>query len=281
MSGFGLVTCMDAPTGRILWQVDTVQVFGAENTTWNISESLLVVDGWVICTPGGSTALLAALDLETGETVWATPGTGAKSAYCSPLLVETGGNRVIVTMVETGLVGVDLRNGDLLWHVPHKNRHAVHAPTPVYADGLIAFSSGYGEGTVALRLSDDGRQVRPLWQSKDLDNHHGGIILHQGALYGTNNRELVCMDLRTGKVNWTERRVGKGALSMADGMLYAYNEKGVVSLARVSPQAGEVVSSFRVTEGSGQHWAHPVIDNGRLYIRHGDTLLVFDVAGGA
>jgi outer membrane protein assembly factor BamB len=277
MSGFGVVTCFDQARGKKLWQVDTFKSFGGRQITWQVSESLLVDGDEVICTPGGPDALIVALDKATGRTVWKSSGINSKSAYCSPIVVNHNGRRIIITMVETGAVGVDRKTGKLLWHHPHRNKHAVHAATPIYQEGKVFITSGYGLGSELLELSPGGSRVSRKWSSKALDNHHGGVIFLNGYIYGTNNRELVCLDFDTGKVQWTERGVGKGSLTYADGMIYVYGERGMMGLIDPDPKGGRLVSSFQVTKGTNQHWAHPVVTGGRLYIRHGDVLMAFDV----
>lgn len=280
MSGYGVVTCFDQGRGKKLWQVDTFRTFGGRQISWQISESLLVDAGRVICTPGGSRALLAALNPQNGATIWRCTGLDCRSAYCSPLAVNHGGRRMILTMVEKGAVGVDAESGKLLWFHPHKNKYAVHAATPVYHKGRVFITSGYGYGSELLELSPNGTRVSVKWTSKALDNHHGGVVFVDGCVYGTNNRELVCLDFDTGKVKWRDRAVGKGSLTYADGMLYMYGERGMVGLVDPKREGSKLVSSFRITKGSNQHWAHPVVSGGRLYIRHGNVLMAFGVKGG-
>ncbi len=278
MSGAGVLTCFDEKAGKKQWQIDTFKDLGGRQLTWEVAESVLVDGERVICTPGGREALLAALDVASGRTVWKTRGLDCKSAYCSPLLVTHGQRRLILSMVEYGAVGIDADNGKLLWKYAHKNRYAVHAGTPIYVDGHVIFSSGYGQGTEMLKIAKDGSAADLVWHEKSLDNHHGGIILLGGNVYGTNDRGLVCLDAQTGKPRWVENKAGKGSITVADGLIYAYSERGQVTLLKPQSAGAEVKGSFKVTEGSGQHWAHPVVANGRLYIRHGNVLMAYDVS---
>ncbi len=278
MSGTGALTCFDVASGKQQWQVDTFKEFGGRQLQWNVAESVLVDGKHVICTPGGPEALMVALDVATGKPLWTTKGLDCKSAYCSPILVNHKGQRLILTMVEFGAVGIDADTGKLLWKSAHKNKYAVHAATPVYTDGRVIFSSGYGQGTEMLKIATDGRSVTPGWQQKALDNHHGAIVLLGGNLYGTSDRGLLCLDAGTGKEDWIEGKAGKGSITVADGLIYSYSEKGQVSLIKPGPAGATIKGSFKVTEGSNQHWAHPVVANGRLYIRHGDVLMAYDVS---
>jgi len=278
MSGEGVLYCFSAKNGRILWQKDTFGALGGRQLRWNVSESILVDGDQVICTPGGRNATVAALSVKNGQTLWRT-NTGCLSAYCSPIVVDHNGRRIILTMVEDGAIGIDAKTGRELWMHPHKNKYAVHAATPVYHKGKVIISSGYKYGTECLEMNSSGTRVRKLWHVKELDNQHGGIIRVQGAVVGTGERGLVCIDIASGRINWRERGVGKGSITYADGLLFMYGEKSKeVGLAEVSAKRlGGLSGKFRVTEGSREHWSHPVVANGVLYIRHGDSLIAYKV----
>ena len=279
MSGEGVLNCFDAKSGRKLWRKDTFEAFGGRQVGWSVSESILVDGNRVICTPGGPNATVVALNVKNGQTLWRT-NTGCKSAYCSPIVVDHNGKRIILTMVEDGAIGIDAKTGRELWLHPHKNKYAVHAATPVYHKGKVIISSGYKYGTECLEMNSSGTRVRKLWHAKELDNQHGGIIRVGDAVVGTNDRGLVCLDIKTGRVNWRERGMGKGSITYADGLLYMYGEKTrEVGMAEVSAKKlGTISGKFRVTEGTGRYyWSHPVVANGVLYIRHGDTLIAYKV----
>jgi len=278
MSSYGVVNCWDAASGKKMWSVDTFAEFGGRNITWQIAESLLTDRRKVYCTPGGRHAIMAALDKKTGAAVWVCdPPIDSKSAYCSPLLVRRGRRRLLVTMVETGVIGVDADTGKFLWHHPYKNRWAVHPNTPIYADGAVFVSSGYRKGCELIKLSPDGAHVTPAWTEPVPDTHHGGLVKIGPVVYGTNNRGLACVDFATGKLFWKNKGVGKGSVLWADDRLYCYSERGLVGLLEVSAAGCRVRGTLRITEGDRQHWAHPVISGGRLYIRHGDVLMAFGI----
>jgi len=279
MSGTGQVYCFDASTGRKIWSVDGKKRFGLRMIGWGIAESLLVVDDKVICTPGGSRATLAALDAKTGATVWRVSVDAQKSAYCSPILVKDGRMRLIVTMTQNAVVAVAPDRGELIWTQPHHTRYDVHPVTPVYDDGFVYVTSGYGTGGRTYKLVRRGRGATRVWSDRNMDTHHGGVVLVDGFLYGTASRGgRLCIDFRTGRVRYNERRGEKGSVIYADGMLYYYGERsGEVALVRATPNEYRVVSRFRVKRGGGEHWAHPAISDGRLYIRHGDALMAYDI----
>ena len=282
MSSHGRVVCFDAKTGHEKWAVNTAEVFGARIIRWGIAESLLVDGENLICTPGGKNAVIVALNKKTGQTVWICSELDEKSAYCSPILIHRGKHRLILTLTANFLVALDADTGELLWKHGHKAAHNIHAVGPVYEDGRVYITSGYGGARgEMLELSPDGKTFAKKWSDKNLDCHHGGVIVHDGYIYGASDRNLggnwVCLDHETGEVMAEIRAVGKGSVAYADGMLYSYGENGQVGLIHASPTDFRMVSSFKVTKGSGEHWAHPTIANGRLYIRHGNALMAYEI----
>ena len=282
MSALGEVTCFKLPACEILWQVNVLERFGGKQIQWTIAESLLVDGAHLICTPGGPDASVAALDKMTGDTVWQSQGFSEPSAYCSPDVFDIGGNRVIVTMTAKSVVGLDAASGKVLWTHPHETDYDIHAVTPVFADGMLYYSAGYGSGGGMLEVSADGSSVTPKWTDKKLDCQHHGVVLLDGYIYATGHKgkALVCLELKTGKVMWETRDVSQGVTVYADGMLYVYEgpKKGIVSLVKAQPSGFERTGSFAVTEGDDKHWAHPTIAGGRLYVRHGDALIAYDIA---
>jgi len=283
MSGMGLAACYEAKTGKRIWAVDTFKKFGGRQITWGIAESPLVVDDKVVLTPGGPDAVMVALNKLTGETIWQTRGLDNKSAYVSPLRIKEGRKDLIVTMTDNHIIGVRSKDGRLLWKHPYRGQCQAHVNTPVYHDGQVYITSGYNAGGVMMKLSDDGEQCEVLWKDDNLDVHHGGVVLVDGHIYGANwhsNRigNWICLDWKTGEVKYDTRWQCKGSILYAEGMLYCYEEKGgTVGLVECTPKGFKVVSTFKVTQGEGQHWAHPVIAHGRLYIRHGSKLMCYDV----
>ncbi len=282
VSGLGVVTCFQVPDCKILWQVDILKRFSGSQITWTIAESPLVDGGNLICTPGGPDASLVALNKTTGDTVWASKGLGEPSAYCSPDVFEIGGHRIIVSMTAKSVVGLDAGTGKVLWTHPHETEYDIHAVTPVLEGNLLYYTAGYGSGGGMLELSADGSKATPKWTDKNLDCQHHGVVLLDGYIYGTGhkNRELMCLELATGDLKWRTRDVRQGVVVYAEGMLYVYEGpgKGIVHLVKATPESFNRSGMFRVTEGDGQHWAHPTIAGGRLYIRHGDVLIAYDIS---
>ena len=284
VSGKGTAACFDAKTGEEKWTVDALGEFEGEYGKWGIAESPLIVADKMICTPGGRKATVVALDKKTGDVVWASESMGGKSSYCSPMLVEMGETKLIVTMTDHHIIGIDAENGEILWThdsaLYQGKAKGINPNTPIYHDGSLYVTSGYGKGGAKLKLSADGRKVESQeWVNLDLDCHHGGVVRVGGYIYGSNFKgKWLCLDWQSGRTMYQVEWIAKGSVSYADGMLYCYEEKnGTVALVKASPEAFDVVSSFTVSQGEGMHWAHPVICNGRLYIRHGNVLAAYDI----
>ena len=286
-SGSGEVVCLHAATGKIKWKVQTIEQFNGEYDRWGIAESPLIVDNLVVATPGGQDASIVALDKNTGKKIWTSKGLSEKSSYCSPILVEFDGKKIIATMLENSFVGVDAISGRVLWRDGFNGYQddpkAINPVSPIYHDGFIYTSSGYDDGGAMYKLLDDGAKISREWVDETLDIHHGGAVFVDGYIYGTNwkdnrNGNWVCLEWKTGKIMYEKEWITKGSIIYADGMLYCYEEKnGNMALVSANPNEFKIINSFEVPLGSKQHWAHPAISDGRLYIRHGHALMVYDI----
>ncbi|UCG57303.1 MAG: PQQ-like beta-propeller repeat protein, partial [Phycisphaerales bacterium] len=283
ISGYGNLVCFDAKSGKKKWEVDVLKKFNGKNIRWGISESVLIDGEKVICTPGGKDATVVALNKITADTIWTTRGLSETSAYCCPVIIKTGGKRLIATMVQKSVVLIDPENGKVVCRMPHVGKYLISAVSPVYKDGRIYVTTGYGVGGQMFELSADATSYTQKWTDKNLDCHHGGVLLLGGDIHGSNHNgqgnkgSWICLEMATGKVKYEAKLVGKGSVIFADGMMYCYGENGKVGLVRVTPTRYEMVSSFQVTKGTDEHWAHPAISDGRLYIRHGEALMVYDI----
>jgi outer membrane protein assembly factor BamB len=287
ISGYGNLVCFEAKTGAKEWEIDVLKKFDGKNINWGISESVLISDEKVICTPGGKDAAVVALDKKTGETIWRSKGLSDSSAYCAAISVERGGKKQVVTITAEHIVGIDAANGNILWkheNKIHKNKpREVNPNSPVYQDGCIYVTSRFIGGT-KFRISEDGTKVTEERSDKSIDPHHGGFLLLDGYIYAgsTKEKKWICLDWQSGKVMYEQKWLGKGSIIFADGMLYLYEEKeGTVGLVKASPENFDLVSSFKVPMGTGPHWSHLAISNGRLYVRHGDALMVYDIKAGS
>jgi len=281
----GDVFCLNAKTGKKVWGLNILEKFGAENIKWALSESLLVDGDRVICCPCGPETAMVALDKMTGKTVWKSASAdGDLASYSSPLLVEYGGLRIILTMTGKALIGVNADGGKLLFRFPHETTFDAAVANPIFHDGQVFISTGYRGGSAAVKLTVDGENVtaEKVWGSEELDNHHGGVILVDGYLYGAahnfNKAKWICLDWKTGEMKYAEEGVGKGSATYAEGMLYTLSSRHIMGLVKATPDAHELSGKFEIPDlGKSTSRGHPVVCGGRLYIRHNDYLYAYDV----
>ena len=289
MGGMGTVVCMDTDSGEIVWSVNTHDEFEGEFSRWGMAESLLLTENAVISSPVGSQTAVLALDKRDGSLLWKTASIGGTRAYASPLLIDHNGRRMILAVSSKDLIGVDLQNGKVIWTYDtvtghSKERKRNNTNTPVYYDGSIFATCGYDADGIMLSLSKDGSRVELKWSDPTLDTHHGGTVLLNGYLYGSNwisngMGNWVCQEWETGKVMYDEEWHNKGSIIYADGLLYIYEEKsGNVGLIEPTPERFRVISSFTIEGGTGPHWAHMSIYDKKLLIRHGEELFVYNIA---
>ena len=277
-TSMGHAVALNFADGNIVWQKDLLKEYGGENIYFGVSESPLIDGDRVIFTAGGKNASLVALDKTTGKLVWRTQGLSEVSAYCAPMIFDNGKIRQIITLVQKSLVGVDPESGKVVWTHDFPATYDIHSTSPVFEGNMIYVSHGYDQGGKAFKLADDGESVKEVWSEAELDIHHGGAVLVDGVIYGAaSKKSWYALDLDTGKISATLKRLGKGAVVYADGLLYGYVESGDVLLVNPDPQDFRVISEFKMKAGEGHHWAHPVIEDGVLYIRHGDVLHAYDI----
>ena len=234
----------------------------------------------VYFTPGGDSISMVALNTETGATIWKSKATSEQTAYCSPLLFEHNSKKYIVTSFTDNIECFDAETGTFLWKISQKNRYSIHPNTPIYKDGCVYSISGYKTGGVMIKLSDDGKTATEIWRNESMDNQIGGAVWLDKYIVSSgheNDREWQALDAQTGKVTFKTDSLGKGAVVYADGLYYCYADNGVLGILELKDNGFSVKSKFRITLGSDQHWAHPVIDKGIMYIRHGNTLMAYSI----
>lgn len=278
-SGMGNLVCMDAATGKLKWQKNILKEFDGINIEWGVTESVVIDGGLVYVTPGGTKNNVVALNRNNGDLVWTSPAKGTLSAHCTPLLINLPSRKLLVTMNSGYIIGFDAATGKMLWSHPHTNKYEIHPNTPIYHDGGLFCFSGYGQGGVKLELNADGSKVTKSWFSQKLDSRMGGMVLVNGYLYGSGDtgREWRCVDWKTGEEKYADKTIAKGAVIYADGMLYCYSERGELALVEATPAGFKIAGQTKVELGTDQHWAHPVIDNGKLYLRHGNALIAYKI----
>lgn len=290
MGGLGTVVCMDTESGKIIWERDTHRQFKGEYHRWGMAESLLLTDEAVISSPLGRQTSVVALSRKDGRILWKSQPTGGVRAYASPLLIEYAGRQMVLVLSSQHLLAVDLSDGTVLWKkdivtgLSGERGRRNNTNTPLYKDGMIFVNSGYDAVALMFRLNEDGSDAQLVWKNTDLDTHHGGMVLVDGYIYGSNwvnngNGNWVCVDWESGETMYEETWNNKGSVIYADGRLYLYEEKrGNVGLVRPDPKGFDLISSFRITAGSGPHWAHMSIFDKKLFVRHGGSLMVYDIA---
>lgn len=276
----GDLTCCDADSGDVLWSRNILQEFGGSNITWGISESVLVDDGSVICTPGGDRGTIVALNQITGATEWASrvPESPA-AAYASPVIATVGSVKQYIVFTSKGVVGVQAADGKPLWGQNKSSNGTANCATPLVIGTQIFSSSDYGTGAELIQVSARGRQVTSnvVYHNRNMKNHHGGMVHVDGHVYGSNSDILTCIRLRTGKPTWRQRSM-KGSVVYADGKIVFRHENGPVVLLAASPQSYQELGRFNQPDRSNQAaWAHPVIAGGVLYLRDQDKLLAYNI----
>jgi len=288
VSGQGDLTCV-TKDGKIIWTVNYYKKYSAPVQRFGISESPLIVDNKVIATPGGNMASMVAFNIENGNVLWETPPFNEGTQYANPLLIENNGKKVIVTHTVTYIIGVNAADGKLLWKfnfgsVNDDQRGGKnYIQTPLYRDGFIFAANGYRQTSAKIKISSDGSDPTLVWKNPEINPHVGGMVLIGNYIYSSTHDSnskgrWICVDWTTGKTMWITEWYNKGSVISADGLLYFYEEKtGNLALVRPNSEKLDIISSFKIVKGDGPYWSHPVIDKGRLFVRHGDYLAVYSL----
>ena len=287
----GRLACFEKNKGKQVWAVD-LQEFGGNVPKWGYAESPLVDEDKVICTPGGSTGTVLALNKMTGEKIWQTKpitkmmddkeSPPAAAHYSSVLPVNWNNRRQYLQLTVLALIGVDAESGEVLWQSDWPGRVAV-IPSPIFDNGEVFVTSGYGIGSKLVKIADDN-SVSQVWFSKAMQNHHGGVIQVGDYFYGSAAKAWICQDRATGEMKWNDRDIKKGAVSYADGLFYHIQEgDGKVLLIKADESSHKIISSFKLSpqterrKPAGKIWVHPVISNGKLYLRDQEIIYCYDI----
>jgi outer membrane protein assembly factor BamB len=289
LTGKDNMACFHAETGELIWSVDLHKEYGSRWDMFGVSESVLLVDDKIITTPAGENTHVIALDKMTGQLIWKSRSIDAYRSNMSPILIEHCGNKYVIAATQTHMIGVDPVSGEILWDyhynfLSEKNENTtILANTPVYKDSCLWISNGWDVPSVMLEIAPDGKSVSEKYKDRTFDNQNMGVVLVDGFLYGSNftgrnTGKWVCMNWETGEIKWIADFHNKGPIIYADGMLYVNEEKrGNMALVKADPEAFEIISSFRITEGAGPYWARPTIFNQMLLVRHGDVLIAYNI----
>lgn len=282
VSSLGKLSCLDTATGKLVWKIDYVKDFGGSVPKWGYTETVLIDGDKLICTPGGKNTLVA-LKPDTGEVIWkAAVPKGDGAHYSSPIVAEIGGQRQYIQFVQGGVVAVGASDGEFLWRYDHPANGTANCSTPIHSDGFVFAASAYGTGGGLAQVTKNGTkfEAKEVYFTKQMQNHHGNMVLVNGYLYGDGGGLLRCIEFKTGKIAW-EERTGKGSISYADGHLYFRDEGGGnIHMIEANPKEYNLVAKFKQPDRSKlSAWAHPVIANGKLYVRDQEILYCYDVKG--
>ncbi len=275
----GDLTALDAASGKVAWTVNVIRDFGGQNITWGLSESPLIAGDRIIVSPGGPGSSVVALNKADGKLIWKTEAD--RAGYSSAVFHEIGGIRQAIVFTGQRALGVDIANGRVLWSYDRVANRVANIATPIVRGNHVFLSSDYGTGAALLRLTPSGGGITAaeVYFTREMRNHHASSVLIGDHLYGFSSAILTAMRFDTGEVAWRDRSVGKGSLVHADDRLYLFSERGVVALAEASPEGYREHGRFSLETGSLPTWSHPVVSNGRLFLRDQDTIYAYDVRG--
>jgi outer membrane protein assembly factor BamB len=275
----GDLACVRDKDAHVVWRRNILKDFGGDNPNWHISESPLVDGSRLIVTPGGRGAGMVALEKTDGKEVWRSSQLSDTAGYASCIVADIHNVRTIMNLTSKAGVGVRASDGKLMWSNGNAANRTANCTTPVYHDGKVFYTSAYGTGCNLLALTPAGGEIKAqeMYFSREMQNHHGGVILVNGMLYGSSGSILTCMDWNEGKSVWKNRSVGKGSLTYADGHLYLFGENNIVGLVEATPEEYREKGRFEIEDQKRPSWAHPVVCDGKLYIRNQDYLNCYDV----
>jgi outer membrane protein assembly factor BamB len=275
--GSGDMSVVDAATGKVFWKTNLLEKFGGSNIQWGLSESPLVLSDRILVSPGGRGTSIVALSKTDGSVIWKS--LSDEPGYSSAVLHEAGGVREAIYFTAERALGIDVETGKLLWSYDQVANRTANIATPIVRGNFVFLSSGYSTGAALLELTPGSKSVaaRQVYFTRDMRNHHATSVLIGDYLYGFSDAILTAMKFDSGQVAWRDRSVGKGSVVFADDRLYLYSEQGVVGLAEANPVGYREHGRFQITAGSAPTWSHPIVSNGKLFIRDQDNIYAFDV----
>ena len=278
ISGAGELFCLAAKDGKVLWQKEVCKEYDTQFGNWGIAENVVVKDGKVFVTVGGTKALAVAYNIADGSVAWVTSPIDERCAFVTPVLYE---DKLLVVTAKTVSL-IDTKTGIVLWsddfiQTTGAPGREIHCNAPVIKGNQFFVTQGYGQGCAMYEMNADGKGAQVKWANKSLDTHHHGVVEVDGRIYAQNFRgQWVCLDWNTGEEIYKENWQGKGVTIFADGKMFLYSERGTMAIAKPSEKF-EITSSFQIDFGTAEHWAHPIISDGVLYVRHGNALAAFDI----
>jgi outer membrane protein assembly factor BamB len=274
LSADGTLVCLETASGKRVWELNLAERFGGRRPNWGYSESPLLDGDRVIVMPGGPGAAVVALNKNTGDVLWKSQSD--RAGYSSAIAMDIGGTHAVALLTGEAAIGLDAKNGMLLWRYPRVASRVANIATPIVHDGSVFFSSDYGTGCALLKPTPDGKTAE-VYFNRDMRNHYTTSVLVGDYLYGFSSEILTAMELNTGKVAWRNRSVGKGNCIYADRRLYCMSEDGVAGLIEPTPAGYKEVSRFEIPRGAFNTWTAPVVANGQLYLREQGNLYSYNI----
>jgi len=284
LSGMGELFCLAATDGNVLWQKDVAETYETRYGNWGIAENVAAKDGKVFVTAGGNKALAVAFNIADGSVAWEAEPLDDRCAFVTPVLYENK----LITVTAKYVAMIDTETGELIWKDDFLEASGgsvgrmagIHCNAPIIKGNQFFVTQGYGQGCAMYEFLPDGKGAKLLWGNRGIDTHHHGVVEVEGRIYGSNFRgQWVCIDWNTGDTVYSEGWEGrrKGVTILADGKLFLYEEgQGTMAVAKPG-DTFEIISSFPIDFGTAEHWAHPVISSGVLYVRHGNSLAAYDI----
>jgi outer membrane protein assembly factor BamB len=286
-SGCGNVFCFEATTGKLKWKKNLLADFHGQYLLHGHAEAILLDNDRLFFTPGGQDTNVVALNRYTGDLIWICNGLGERAAYNSPILAQLQERKLVLVFTAYHLLGIDASTGELLWsheqdNTPLQQRAPgygdTHSNSVWYEDGAIYYLAGDGNGAVKLQLSADGRHIKQVWRNQSVDNYMGGFIKSGNTVFTTSSsrKQLEKLDAITGQIT-DSLKCGEGSVISADGLLFYYNQRGEIFLINPSSDKLQPAGKFKLSRGTKEHFSHPVIDRGIMYVRHGKSLMAYKV----
>ena len=292
ISGRGVLTCLNGDSGKEQWSIDVDGEFEARLSPFGTSETPLIVDDKVICTPSGEKASVVAFDKMNGQLIWQSESVEGEKVFSSPVIYTYKNFRYILAGTSSHLIALVPETGEIAWsyrhYLPSRDRSAPGdgkclVNNPIFKDDEIYISKGYNYPSMMRKMDSTGRSVSEKWINQTLDNEHGGVVRIDDHISGANFNKpqmgkWVCLEWNSGEVTYLQEWINKGSIISADGMLYIYEEsKGNIALIKPDPEKFDLISSFKINKGAGPHWAHLSIFNGIMYVHHGDVLMCYSI----
>lgn len=279
LSGMGLLLCFDPSNGNAIWKSDLYSDYDGIPVRFGITENLLIDGDMLFCTPGGMDANIIALNKKDGKLIWKSKGVGEASAYCSPTMYEHNGAKYLLTITSNSILALNPHNGAVVWSHDLKYPHGIHGNTPYYSNGYVFAMNGWGFGSVMLKLTNNGTSVEEVWRSKLFDLEHGDVIKIGNNIYGADytSKHFSCVDWLTGEVKDSVKTLAPASVIAAEGLIYCYTYSGEMALVKPLDNGFEVISRFKLPGEKKDFIAHPVIHNGKLYLRHQNSLWVYSI----